>query len=134
MARRQPQCLPLPPLRNPWVHECVDRPHLPCPACAWSDAMKFQLGQIAATPGALKALRTSGQSPLEFLWRHIAGDWGDVDEHDRKDNELSLRKGLRILRTGFRIFSAYTLKDGTKIWIISEIDRSVTTLLLPEEY
>lgn len=127
MARRQPLCLPLRPLYSPCAHECVDRPNLPCPACDWSDAKKFQLGQIVATLDVLEASRTLGQSPMEFLWRHVAGDWGDVDEHDRKENELSVRKGQ------LRIKSVYTLKDGTKIWFITEADRSVTTLSLPEE-
>ena len=64
---------------------------------------------------------------MAYLVRHIAGDWGDVDEHDRRENELSLIHGFRLL-------SAYTLYSGTKIWIITEADRSVTTVLLPEEY
>jgi len=64
---------------------------------------------------------------MAYLVRHIAGDWGDVDEHDYRENELSLIQGFRLL-------SAYTLKTGTKIWIITEADRSATTVLLPEEY
>ena len=88
---------------------------------------KFILGQIVATPGALAALERSGQAPLEFISRHASGDWGELDDHDRLENELSVRKGFRIL-------SAYRLSDGTKIWIITEADRSVTTILLPEEY
>ena len=64
---------------------------------------------------------------MAYLVRHIAGDWGDVDEDDRRENELSLQHGFRLL-------SAYTLNSGTKIWIITEADRSVTTVLLPEEY
>jgi len=88
---------------------------------------KFQPGRIVATPGALAALEASGEVPVGYLARHIAGDWGDVDEHDRRENELSLVHGFRLL-------SAYTLISGTKIWIITEADRSVTTVLLPEEY
>ena len=64
---------------------------------------------------------------MAYLVRHIAGDWGDVGEHDRRENELSLVRGFRLL-------SAYTLNSGTKIWIITEADRSATTVLLPEEY
>lgn len=64
---------------------------------------------------------------MAYLVRHIAGDWGEVDEQDRRENELSLIHGFRLL-------SAYTLNSGTKIWIITEADRSVTTVLLPEEY
>jgi hypothetical protein len=89
--------------------------------------MKFQLGSLVATPGALQALEQAGQSPMEFLQRHAAGDWGEVDAHDKTENEYSLQHGFRLL-------SAYRLADGTKIWIITEADRSATTLLLPEEY
>lgn len=88
---------------------------------------KFSLGQIVATPGAFAALETAGHRPLEFLKRHVQGDWGELDPEDVEENELSLINGLRLL-------SAYTLKDGTRIWIITEADRSVTTILLPEEY
>jgi hypothetical protein len=62
-----------------------------------------------------------------LLQRHLAGDWGELDEHDCRENELSLEHGWRIL-------SSYRLSDGTKIWIITEADLSVTTHLLPEEY
>ena len=89
--------------------------------------MKFQPGQIVATPGALEAFRASGESPLTFLQRHLAGDWGELDEHDTRENELSVLHGWRIL-------SAYTLRTGVKFWIITEADRSVTTFLLPDEY
>ena len=88
---------------------------------------KFPLGQTVATPGALAALASTGQSPLEFLDRHVQGDWGELSEEDRQENEFSLREGFRLL-------SAYRLNDGTKIWIITEADRSATTILLPEEY
>jgi hypothetical protein len=71
--------------------------------------------------------RASRPDPREFLSRHAQGDWGELDEHDRNENEFSLREGFRIL-------SAYHLKDDTRIWIITEADRSSTTILLPEEY
>jgi hypothetical protein len=87
----------------------------------------FALGQIVATPGALAAIEASGDDPLALLSRHVSGDWGDLDEHDRHENELGLREGFRLL-------SAYTLRTGAKIWIITEADRSVTTFLLPDEY
>jgi len=87
--------------------------------------IKFSPGSIVATPGALEAFRASGEEPLPFLQRHLAGDWGDVDERDHRENELSLLHGWRIL-------SCYRLKDGTRIWIITEADRSVTTFLLPD--
>ncbi len=88
---------------------------------------RFRLGRIVATPGALAALAKTGDSPSSFLRRHVGGDWGELDEHDRKENELSLQHGFRLL-------SAYTLANGTKLWIITEADRSATTLLLPSEY
>jgi len=59
--------------------------------------------------------------------RHLSGDWGDIDDADRKENELSLREGFRLL-------SAYKLLTGATIWVITEADRSATTLLLPEDY
>lgn len=88
---------------------------------------KFPLGRTVATPGALAALAEAGQSPAEFLERHVSGDWGEVDEHDAKENEFSLENDLRLL-------SAYTLKTDVRIWVITEADRSATTILLPEEY
>lgn len=90
-------------------------------------APRFSLGQIVATPGALKALDESGESALEFLHRHASGDWGELDEEDKRENELSLAQGFRLL-------SAYRLRNDEKLWIITEADRSVTTLLLPDEY
>jgi hypothetical protein len=88
---------------------------------------KFPLGQVVATPGAVAALETNQQSPTIFVRRHRKGDWGDLDAGDIQENAFSLTYGLRLL-------SAYILKDGSCIWIITEADRSVTTILLPEEY
>ena len=88
---------------------------------------RFPVGRIVATPGALAALEETGESPASFLKRHVTGDWGEVEEHDTRENELSVGRGFRLL-------SAYTLSVGTKIWIITEADRSATTLLLPSEY
>ena len=88
---------------------------------------KFPLGRLVATPGALAALTESGQSPLEFVRRHQKGDWGEVPEEDRQENEFSVAHGFRLL-------SAYTLRTGVRLWIMTEADRSTTTLLLPEEY
>jgi hypothetical protein len=88
---------------------------------------KFAFGQAVATPGALEALAEAGQEPIEFRVRHQGGDWGELDEEDKRENELSVKKGFRIL-------SAYTLTTGVKIWIITEADRPVTTILLPQEY
>ncbi len=88
---------------------------------------RFDPGIIVATPGALEALTLAGETPAAFLCRHVGGDWGDLDEEDRAENELSLQEGFRLL-------SAYRLRDGTRIWIITEADRSSTTILLPREY
>lgn len=88
---------------------------------------RFALGQVVATPGALDALKEAKQQPAEFLGRHVSGDWGEVPPEDAAENELSVKQGFRIL-------SAYTLKTGVKIWVITEADRSATTLLLPSEY
>lgn len=88
---------------------------------------KFPLGRIVATPGALAALQAAGQQPHEFLVRHMSGDWGDLSEEDRQENELSVRESFRIL-------SAYHTRLGETIWVITEADRSMSTLLLPQEY
>lgn len=87
----------------------------------------FSLGQTVATPGALSALEEANQMPQELLFRHVTGDWGDLCEEDKRENELGLTQGLRI-------FSSYLLSTQVKIWVITEWDRSVTTLLLPEDY
>ena len=87
----------------------------------------FELGQIVATPGALAALNKAGQQPGEFLTRHVNREWGDIPDEDRRENEYSLEHGFRLL-------SAYKTNAGDRVWIITEADRSVTTLLLPEEY
>jgi hypothetical protein len=89
--------------------------------------IRFPLGRVGATPGALRALEQAEQLPAEFLDRHVNGDWGDVPEADKQENEFSVERGLRIL-------SAYTTSAGEKIWILTEADRSATTILLPEEY
>ena len=88
---------------------------------------KFALGRIVATPGALVALEEANQNPFVFLERHQAGDWGDLCEEDKRENDFSVRNGFRIL-------SAYRTRNDVKIWIITEADRSVTTLLRPHEY
>ncbi len=88
---------------------------------------KFQLGQTVMTRGAAAALEEANEQPFSYLQRHVTGDWGELDEHDRQENEFSLSRNLRLL-------SVYTLSSGTRIWIITEADRSATTILLPEEY
>jgi hypothetical protein len=93
-------------------------------AKAWPIA-KFRLGHIVATPNALE--RLSQDDILTAIGRHQAGDWGDVDEHDRTKNELSLKQGLRLR-------SVYHAGSGVKFWLITEADRSHTTVLLPADY
>ena len=88
---------------------------------------KFSLGLVVATPGALGALQESGEQFISYLRRHNDGDWGELDDHDRRENEMSLEHVFRIL-------SAYKLRTDVTIWIITEADRSSTTILLPEEY
>jgi hypothetical protein len=88
----------------------------------------FPLGRIVATPGALTAIGISGDDISTYLARHQSGDWGDIDAHDRRENQLSLEQE-------FRLMSVYTLSiTGAKIWVITEADRSSTCVLLPQEY
>jgi hypothetical protein len=87
----------------------------------------FSLGRVVATPGALTALREASQQAQEFLTRHSAGDWGDLTDADCKENNYSVTRPLRLL-------SAYPLANGTTLWVLTEADRSATTLLLPSEY
>ena len=87
----------------------------------------FPLGRIVATPGALTALERANQSPALFIARHAGGDWGELDRADIAENEYSVAHGFRLL-------SRYTTASGEKLWVITEADRSATTLLLPDEY
>jgi hypothetical protein len=87
----------------------------------------FDLGQLVATPGALAALEKTGQTPMEFLSRHVTGDWGDIPAEDRKENQYSLEHGFRLL-------SSYRTNADEVVWVITEANRSHTTLLLPDEY
>jgi hypothetical protein len=96
-------------------------------AIVWPFQPTFPLGRLVATPGALQALAEAGQSPMEFVRRHQSGDWGEVNEEDQRENELSVTHGFRIL-------SAYRTARGVRMWVITEADRSATTLLLPSEY
>src|SRR5437899_12716646 len=89
--------------------------------------MLFPLGRVVATPGALRALEKAEQQPAEFLDRHVNGDWGEVTEEDKRENEFSVQHGFRIL-------SAYTTTADDRIWVLTEADRSATIILLPEEY
>lgn len=86
---------------------------------------KFPLGHLVCTPGVEDEIPLT--DVVTALDRHLSGDWGDVDKADWKENDLSLREGFRLL-------SAYRTKAGAVFWIITEADRSVTTVLLPPEY
>jgi hypothetical protein len=88
---------------------------------------RVELGQLGMTPGARDALVAGGHIPPEFLLRHKHGDWGEVDAEDRRANE-------RALLIGSRILSSYRTRLDDRLWVITEADRSVTTLLLPEDY
>jgi len=84
------------------------------------------LGRVVATPGALKLLSETGEDVFGYLARHATGDWGELCAFDRRQNQ-------KALRTGERVLSSYPV-GGERVWIITEADRSVTTILLPEEY
>ena len=91
-----------------------------------SKQSKFKLGEITATPGAYELFSNTGTSLLYYINMHAEGDWGLMDEWDKQQNDMALTNGSRIL-------SCYEV-EGSKFWIITEADRSVPTVLLPEEY
>ncbi len=94
---------------------------------------KFKLGRIVATPGAIAALQEAGQSPAFFLAFHATGNWGELDTEDRRENDLAIAHEGDPDRQQ-RVLSSYLTRNQTKIWVITEWDRSVTTILLPGEY
>lgn len=87
----------------------------------------FPLGRTVATPGAIEALDVAEETTIQLFARHQSGDWGEVPPEDAVENNRSVKQG-------FRLMSAYTLSTGVKTWVITEADRSVTTILLPDEY
>lgn len=113
----------------------------PTPVLIITNTARFALGQIVATPGALSLLQTTGFSAAALIGRHVRGDFGDICVEDAATNEFAVTRRLRLM-------SVYRLVDGQKlaatpkakrsdlptVWIITEADRSVTTLLLPAEY
>jgi hypothetical protein len=117
-----------PTIRSKEMHKWT-MPNSPQPSDsgATPDRLRPHPESRFATPGALEALASSGQQPMEFLARHVRGDWGDVCAEDRQAND-------RALQTGERLVSAYHTKDNQKIWVITEADRSSTCVLLPSEY
>jgi hypothetical protein len=87
----------------------------------------FPLGRTVATPGAIEALARTGTSPSSLLDRHVSGDWGDCSPDDKRANDFDLEHEGRL-------FSVYHLSDKTKVWCITENDKSSTCLLLPSDY
>lgn len=87
----------------------------------------FSPGQIVATPGAIEAMNENDCLPATLLAKHISGDWGSVDAEDAATNDAAVIHGDRIL-------SSYRIGENVRIWLITEWDRSVTTILLPSEY
>lgn len=88
---------------------------------------RFALGHVVATPGALDLLDRTGTNAFALLQRHVRGDWGALPAEDAAANEDALVTGCRIL-------SSYPLNEHERLWVITEADRSVTTLLCPDEY
>ena len=111
------------------------------PTITYSNTARFPLGQIVATPGAVELLQESGFSAAALISRHVHGDWGDLCVDDRDENEFAVTQRLRILSC-YRLVDAERLATTPrdkrsslpKLWIITEADRSVTTLLRPDEY
>ena len=92
----------------------------------------FPLGRVVMTTNLQGQLQEADPEGWEeelqgLIRRHVTGDWGDLDQHDRQENQLSLENG-------FRIFSAYNTDAGIRLYIITEADRSCTTCLLPADY
>lgn len=87
----------------------------------------FPLGHVCATPAAMDLMEQLSLSPLEFIVRHVFGDWGQVCQDDREANQAALQNGTRLL-------SAYEVPGGQRLWVLTEADRSVTTLMCPSDY
>lgn len=85
----------------------------------------FKPGRLVATPRVLR--KVPGFELTNALTRHLRGDWGDTCDEDKDSND-------RAIKSGERIFSVYHSEEGVKFWIITEWDRSATTILLPDEY
>lgn len=89
---------------------------------------RFASGQVVITTGVDALIEQGRLDPAPYLCRHLSGDWGDLDDSDRRLNDAALQSGED------RLFSSYQVAPDLKLWIITEWDRSVTTLLLPDEY
>ncbi len=88
---------------------------------------RFRAGQLVMTAGVNDLVQRGALNPAPYLQRHLNGDWGDLCDEDRRSNDTALKNGDRL-------FSSYRITPDLKLWIITEWDRSVTTLLLPSEY
>lgn len=93
-----------------------------------TSSLRFTPGQVVMTCGVDALVEQGRLNPIPFLRRHLSGDWGDLDEDDRRSNDAALASGEA------RLLSSYQVDPDLKLWIITEWDRSVTTLLLPSEY
>jgi hypothetical protein len=91
---------------------------------------RFELGRVLGTPSALEVLDQQGVSPVDLLQRHQSGDWGEVCKADARENERSVKRGWRIMS----VYEVNPRGVSRRVWIITEADRSATTLLLPSEY
>ena len=89
---------------------------------------RFSPGQVVMTTGVDELVRQGLLNPTPYLRRHLHGDWGDLCDYDRQLNDAALKSGED------RLFSSYQVASDLKLWIITEWDHSVTTLLLPSEY
>ena len=89
---------------------------------------RFPTGHLVMTAGVDALVRQGRLNPSSYLRRHLSADWGDLDDSDRRQNDAALKSGED------RLFSSYQVTPTLKLWIITEWDRSVTTLLLPSEY
>jgi len=87
----------------------------------------FPLGQVVSTPAALRLLKLQNSTPQELLELHRRGIWGTISEADARANKEALKSDARVL-------SSYSMTSVERVWVITEADRSATTLLLPEEY
>lgn len=87
----------------------------------------FDYGRIFISPGASQVFQMANENPHTYLNRHLTGDWGDLDDHDKSINRQALHQNLRL-------FSSYILKNKERIYIITESNRQTTTILTPDEY
>ncbi|EDT3379573.1 hypothetical protein R5022_19110 [Pseudomonas aeruginosa] len=89
---------------------------------------RFNPGQVIMTSGVASLAQQGRLNPRPYLMRHLSADWGDLSDNDRRQNDAALKSGED------RLFSAYEVGPNLKVWVITEWDRSVTTVLLPSEY